>query len=229
MNGNSKRLRWRYQILFIAMLLFIVLGPMLASWQGDTRVFGRIASSIVLFAAVMTVVGRGRILPTVAVFAGVTLAFDWASLFLNQSAPDVAQHVVRGLFLFTLAVLILAYVFSSGPVNEDRIFAALCVYVLLGLLWAELYTVIEVVQPGAFDFPDIGGVMAQGVERLESDLVFYSFVTLTTLGYGDITPVAPMARTLSFLEAALGQMYLAVLVARLVGLHIAGARPADQG
>ena len=211
------------------MLMFIMLSPILATMQGDTRIFGKIAGSVILFAAVLAVVGRTRILPAIVIFAAATLALDWTALFLNRHIPDVAQHVVRGLFLLTLAVLILTFVFSSGQVKQDRIFAALCVYILLGLLWAELYAAIETVRPGAFAFPDISTVVPMDKERLESDLVFFSFVTLTTLGFGDITPVAPMARTCSLLEAALGQMYLAVLVARLVGLHIASSRMSSSG
>jgi voltage-gated potassium channel len=111
-------------------------------------------------------------------------------------------------------------VLSPGPINADRIVGALCIYLLIGVLWAILYSLIEVFEPTAF-------VLAGGhpKEPLEHFL-YYSFVTLTTIGYGDMTPLHPVARTVAYLEAVVGQLYIAVLIAGLVGRRTteAGAR-----
>ena len=93
---------------------------------------------------------------------------------------------------------------------------ALCLYLLLGVLWTILFAFVELARPAAFHYAkDVPG------DALEN-FMYYSFVTLTTLGYGDLTPVHPVARTLAYLEAVVGQLYIAVLVASLVGRYAAG-------
>ena len=118
-------------------------------------------------------------------------------------------------------VSILAYVLHSGRVTSDKIFAAISVYLLLGFAWTYAYALLDDMQPGSF---------ADSTETGRTDYVahvmqlrYFSFVTLTTLGYGDVLPRSSAARTMATLEAVMGQIYLAVLVARLVGLHIVHA------
>ena len=116
---------------------------------------------------------------------------------------------------------------AGGRVTGDRISAAICVYLLMGFLWAYVYGLIESLSPGSFKLlpveiqPGEGALVASFPGREFSQLVYFSFVTITTLGYGDITPANPLTRVLTTVEALMGQIYLVVLVARLVGLHIA--------
>ena len=102
---------------------------------------------------------------------------------------------------------------------------------LVGLAWAFLFSLLEVLQPGSFNLPELSAepldLAAMEVRRL-SVFMYYSLVTLTTLGYGDITPVTPLARNLAAFEAVMGQLYIAILVARLVGLHIVHAGQDDE-
>jgi voltage-gated potassium channel len=126
-------------------------------------------------------------------------------------------------------VSILGYVLHSGRVTSDKIFATICVYLLVGFVWTYAYALLDEVQPGSF---------AASTETGRNDYVgrimqlrYFSFATLTTLGYGDILPRSPTARTMAVLETVMGQIYLAVLVARLVGLHIVHGnadRPRDE-
>ena len=100
--------------------------------------------------------------------------------------------------------------------------ASLCVYLLMGVLWAILYSLLQIVEPGSFAFSFADGeseMMRWGGNQGEIAL-YYSFVTMSTLGYGDIIPTSSLSRTCAALQAIVGQLYLAVLVARLVGLHI---------
>jgi len=126
-------------------------------------------------------------------------------------------------------VSILAYVLHSGRVTSDKIFAAICVYLLLGFVWTYVYALLDDMQPGSFaDSTETG--RTDDVAHV-TQLRYLSFATLTTLGYGDILPRSSTARTMAVLEAVMGQIYLAVLVARLVGLHIVHAnssRPRDE-
>ena len=118
-------------------------------------------------------------------------------------------------------ILVLSYVLRSGKVTRDRIAAALCVYLLLGFIWAQAYILMEAVQPGSFTSNSEPTVTETRTASINFDAYYYSFVTLTTLGYGDITPVHHVARAFAVLEAVIGPLYLAILIARLVGLHIA--------
>ena len=120
------------------------------------------------------------------------------------------------------AVAILSYVLGSGRVTSDKIYGAICAYLLLGYGFTFAYSVIEEVQPGSFtsltsfDPHDIVGRVMQ--------MRYFSFVSLTSVGYGDIVPHSLLARTTALLEAMLGQFYLVALIGRLVGLHIVHER-----
>ena len=112
-------------------------------------------------------------------------------------------------------VSILSFVFKEREVNANVIYASIVTYLLLAIMWGFIFKIIEAVHPGSFFVPE---------HILDKDVAlstYYSFVTITTLGYGDITPVKAVARAFSALEAVIGQIYLVVLVARLVGLNIA--------
>ena len=101
--------------------------------------------------------------------------------------------------------------------TRDKIAGAICVYLLLGVIWSLAYAIIAVTTPGAFRAPE---EITAGLAGGSHAFIYFSFVTLTTLGYGDISPVAPVSQTLAWFEAVTGQLYLTILVARLVGLHI---------
>lgn len=125
------------------------------------------------------------------------------------------------LFCFYLWAIWLAakQILFEGKVDANRIVGAICIYLLMGLIWAMMYLFIAQAIPGAFN----------GIEQVVwyynfADVAYYSFVTLTTLGYGDISPVAPVARFLVYMEAVVGVFYMAILVASLVGVGINDAQ-----
>ncbi|MCX6357447.1 MAG: ion channel, partial [Candidatus Aureabacteria bacterium] len=99
--------------------------------------------------------------------------------------------------------------------DSDKIYAAISCYLLLGIFWALIYALTEEIDPTSF-----GRVMPQWGGSF-SDLIYFSFCTLTTLGYGDLVPHTAVTQTLSYLEAVSGQLFVAILIARLVGLNIA--------
>jgi hypothetical protein len=127
------------------------------------------------------------------------------------------------IFLLLSCVIAVYDVLFGGSIDVNRLVGAVCIYLLSGALWGIVYFLMSVVSPGSFE----GIVGATGSEQL-NEFIYYSFVTLTTLGYGDVTPVLPVARSLSYLEAVLGQLYLTVLVAALVGVHIANRRSVES-
>ncbi len=145
------------------------------------------------------------------------------SLGLSGGTPPLVAAGAAALALSTLIAAILAQVFAAGRVNFRRIEGAIAAYLLIGLVFACLYELLHRLDPGAFLHH---GAPASEVGEVASYL-FFSFVTLTTTGYGDIVPVHPIARSLAILEALTGQLYLAILLARLVSLEIAHRRDGD--
>lgn len=125
------------------------------------------------------------------------------------------------LFLATTAWLMLQHILYSEA-DHNTICGAVCVYLLIGVVFALLFLTCMEVNPNSISFNHIIKNDVHEHERL-SHLIYFSMCTLTTLGYGDIVPIAKFSRTLAWLEAVTGQLYLAILVARLVGLQIASA------
>jgi len=147
-----------------------------------------------------------------------------------EAASDSGLHLVADGLVISLFFLVCACIvidlFSDHEVDLGSISAALCIYLLIGLGFAFVYDAIGRLDPGAF-----AGLSADvaGAGRGFSGLMYFSFVTLTTLGYGDVTPLTPTARNFAMLQALLGQVVLVVLVARLVGMQVASATMSRNG
>ena len=147
-----------------------------------------------------------------------TLALHWITYIGDvdglASLIELSDIICCGMLL----VIVLMQVFREGPITIHRISGAIAVYLLIGLIWAFVYQFIALQSPGAFKLP--AAPEAYTAYTLQSSLLYFSFVTLTTLGYGDILAVHPSARMLVMLEALTGQLYPAILLARLVSLEI---------
>ncbi len=128
---------------------------------------------------------------------------------------SMLESVFTVLYVVLLTVVYWQRVFSPGRVNFYRIVGAITIYLFIGVLWAEFYKMVELTMPGSFRFgPDLQG------GRLENNLIYFSFITLTTVGYGDATPCQPLTHSLAVMEALVGQVYLTVLIGRLVAASL---------
>ena len=208
-------MRERYVQLLIALLLGLALYP-IAVETGLARWF-RLALVAMLAASAYAVSGRRRVLMTALALGVPAIAAQAGAVALPGRTSLLIAAGFALLFLAFVTVVIFGSVLAPGKVTRDKIAGAISVYLLLGMVWALLYIVLASAHPGTFDLP--AGAEGQG-EATEYTFFYFSFVTLTTLGYGDITPVSPVSQTLAWLQAVVGQLYLAILVARLVGLHI---------
>ena len=156
-------------------------------------------------------------------FIGALLLLGAAGYWLDNTVLRLLQIAWVFTFLTIIASLALKHVlFTAGPIDANRVLGAICVYLLLGLDWALICLAIAELNPGAFTGLGPGDWLQNFTE-----LVYFSFVTLTTLGYGDISPAGPVARFLVYLEAICGQLYLAIMVAGLIGLRVATRAPRE--
>jgi len=199
---------------FLALLVAMGLVlPSLGFGKNDELRYSNFSFSLLLLSGVAIAWGRPWLFAFAAFVGSATLAVRWMAYF----TPTVALQVWSGAWSIVatlmLALILLAEVFRAGPVTSYRLQGAIAAYLLFGVGWAHAYHLTGLVHPGSFNTPS--GEVASVL-----DWVYFSFITLTTVGYGDITPVKPIARTLAMGEALTGQIYLAVLVARLVAMEV---------
>lgn len=202
-----------FAYLFTGLLAMLAVEPLLESLRPSGHLV-QLAFTLALVFGVFSLQKTRRWFHIGLVLTGLSVLTSGAYAYTTHPAAQLANAVVILLFCgLTVVLAAQQVILSGGPVTLNRIMGALCVYLLLGTLWSVLYGFTEFFVPHAFDY---GGGRPPDVA---AQFLYYSFVTLTTLGYGDLTPVHPIARTLSYLEAVIGQLYLAVLVASLVGRY----------
>ena len=143
-----------------------------------------------------------------------TIAQGISILYGTQYYPQL-RHALFVAFFSFMAVIIIRDVLRADTITWDKIQGAVCAYLLIGVAWGLLYAWVGLRDPQAFS-----GAVPSSAEFSGEPMTYYSFVTLATLGYGDITPVSHTARALSWLEAVFGQIYLVVLVAHLVSRQL---------
>ena len=147
------------------------------------------------------------------VIAGVmfnVLAYNMQSQFLSYGSLIALIG-----FLLVAIIFTLVRITAGTEVNRNRLTGAVCVYLMLGVIWAMCYTVLELIAPGSFT-----GFSPNSSAGWDSEWLYFSFVTMTTLGYGDILPATAIGQTLAYMQAVFGQFYVAMLVAGLVGAYI---------
>ena len=147
----------------------------------------------------------------------------WNSYGESKGNVALWDNLLSMLTLAILTGLVLEHVFRTGPITADRIRGAIAAYLLIGLVWTFAYALVDRAYPGGIDLKN---TVVLTHHRLQA-LAYFSYVTLTTVGYGDITPVHPTARMLAIAEALVGQLYPAVLIGRLVSLQISARRQDD--
>jgi hypothetical protein len=201
--------------IFLVMLVAIILVPTLVPVGLPGRLIGDVLTSVMLISGAAAVAGRPRTVLIVSVITGATLLVRWASWIFATSSLAVWGEIATLATLGILCYVVLGLVLRRGPITTNRIEGAIAVYLLLGLTWAHAYGLLALWHPGAF---------TGAVEGPLRWTYYYSFVTLTTMGYGDIMPVHPLARALAVLEVLTGQLYLAIMLARLVSLELQSRR-----
>lgn len=212
--------------LLAALVLLIVLAPFIQSLPNG-RMIESAVMTLVLIAAVLAVGGRPRTLLISVLLAAPAAVIRWLHHFRPDVVPGAAYPAIAIVFLAFIIIRLLAFVLRAPRVDGEVLCASISAYLLLGLLWALAYTLAHAVDQHAFAF-NTAGAEGSGMEGFNA--FYFSFVTISTVGFGDITPVSPVARMLAVTEAMAGMLYVAVLIARLVALYSApqSSAPTDQ-
>ena len=207
------RSKERFLILICLILGMIVLVPILKEFAA-LRIFLDIFITAIYISMVYTVSHKKRHIYIGALLAMVMLISLWLQYFHQNNLVFAIGRISGILFFIMVITNILTLIFKSEDVTIEVIYAAILVYLLMALMWSFVYGLLELIHSASFN---VAMSLEQGSQMWS---IYYSFVTITTLGYGDITPATELASSFSILEAVVGQLYLVVVVARLVGMHV---------
>ena len=214
MNTNN------FSYLLVALLLMLLGIPLAHDLDlASAPLIRSLMFSILLIVGVWSLRGGGRYFT-----AGMT--FVVAGVLLNVLAMNIDSRflffssfaAIFGFLLIAIAFTLKQVAFGT-EITFNRLVGAVCIYLLLGTIWAVAYSLVDAVSPGSFT-----GFTPQVGHGWDSEWLYFSFVTMTTLGYGDISPVSATARALAYLQAVFGQFYVAILVAGLVSAYIGSRR-----
>lgn len=218
--------RSRFLVLLGMLVLLLLIAPIVVTTGLPVGVASVTMSAVLnglLLSSVFAVCTRRRQAAIAVSLVSIVVVLQVVSTVTDSNAVEATRLVLGIATLAYVLALLLIHLFTGTGVTMDTIAASLCVYLLIGVLWSMIYLLIELAIPGSFRY-----VYAENEPLLtnfagQSSIfsLYLSFTTLTTLGYGDLVPVSNPARMFAVVEAIVGQVYLAVLVARLVGMHIA--------
>lgn len=199
--------------MLIVLLVVAPIVPVERSWFVVELIF-----NMILLSGVYSI-GPGRHRWPFLILTALTLAFRWGELLSGVQGFDITALALTVAWLSYAVAIIAAGLFRAKEVTVDTIAGAIVTYLLVAVTFAMVYQIIELRSPGSIS--GLSDAAYDDRAELSSSLLYFSMVCVTTMGFGDIVPVSNLARPLAVIEGAFGQLYLAVIIARLVGLHIA--------
>jgi hypothetical protein len=205
-------------VLALLVLTAFIAGPL--GFAARLEVVTQVAFSLLLVSGVAVVSPRRRVLAAALVVLVGDRLVAWLARSYEISGLDLAGSVLEALLVAVMMVVVLVRSVRGGVVTVHRISGAVAAYLLCGLFFAQTFAIVDRLAPGAFT----AGPGLEPPLRDWSGFLYFSMITLATLGYGDITPLHPAARSLASLEAFIGQLYPAILISRLVALEMAHHR-----
>jgi len=215
------RKEYSFSIVLVSLICMMIFEPFFYDYKGTVFFVNLIFSAIILSS--IYAISYRKYAALIAVFLALpVLAINWSSPFVDYTWYPYVRDTFASCFFILIIFLILDFIFRQVQVTREILFAAIVVFMLLGLMWSVIFRFLEISQPGSFHLPH------DQSSEVSSIFLYYSFVTLTTLGYGDISPISAPARSLAIIEAITGQMYVAVLIARLMGMHISQSMQKKQ-
>ena len=199
--------------LLVLLLGLLVLSPLFEEFF-KVRIFGELFFTAIFIYAAYSF-SRSKALAAAAVSLALpAIASFWLKPFVTGQWVEISGGLCGMAFIALIITALLRHIFLQQDVSADLIAGAIVAYLLMAVMWSLLYDVLEAAYPGSFRFPE-GTTQPRGQMSL-----YFSLVTITTVGYGDITPVTRVARAFANLEAVVGQLYLVILVSWLVGMYV---------
>lgn len=208
----------RFLVLLVSLVLMFLLVPLVDS-PFVQKLLGAGCLTLVFVTGALANRHRPLIFKTAIVLAVAAISLDWSRMLVDNSQVRIIGLVAEIMFFAFTAVMILVAVVRDRMGSTQAISGAVCVYLLMGLGWAHGYLLVEEIESEPFQYSErlVESPASTGEERTSlSQMVFYSFVIMTTLGLGDMWPRTPLAQTVTWMQAVTGQLFLAVLIARLV-------------
>ncbi len=204
-------------------LILLLLSTSLAQQFFEDSVPRLVQSAIIvtLLVAVWGVDSKDFVLRKTFIFPLAILFFSFFGAWLDNAGFDQLYLLLLLSFFISSALRTAKQVLFTGDIDGNKILGAICLYLLMGLIWAVLYTLVQLSFPGSFTNINSNNEWF----TLFPEFIYFSFVTITTLGFGDISPLLPISRFFVYFEAIVGQFYLAILVASLVGSHMSNFGP----
>ncbi len=213
-----------FSYLLVALLIFLVAVPLADDFVlGSPPVAKAFLFSAILIIGVVSLKGAGSAFLVGVIFVVSGVVFSILAAQLHSAFFQFGSLFALIGFLLVAIAHTMKQVALGSEISVNRLVGAVCVYLLLGVIWGVAYSVLELAVPGSF-----AGFDAWKDRGWDSEWLYFSFVTMTTLGYGDLLPISATARTLAYLQAVFGQFYIAVLVAGLVSAYISHRQRAAQ-
>ncbi len=209
-----------FAYLAVGLILLLFVGALVEHFPGNLAPRIIQATTIAtLFTMAFTLKrSQSRFIISIAFVLVVLLTVAGGAMLDNAGFSYAHLFLMLGFFIW-ITWQATRRVLFTGTIDGNKIIGAICIYILLGLIWSILYLFVAEFMPGAFN----GLAQAPWLENF-STAIYFSFVTITTLGYGDISPALPLARFLVFMEAIVGVFYIAILVASLIGVRLSDAK-----
>ncbi len=220
---HPKRNKHKYLYFLISIVLLMSLIPLLEGDKYSAALLNSLTTIIILTGVYAVSVTKQHII--IACICGLPwVIINWSIFALKMVIPGSAVIGMGVLFFVYTTAVVFLHVIKGTKVTIETLYGAVSVYLLIGLTYTSIYGVLEIINPGSFN-------MLNSEEIIYPfkiyELFYFSYTTLTTLGYGDIRPISAIARSFAISEAIIGQLYLTILVARLVGLHISAFRRSE--
>ena len=217
--------RLGFHNLLFWLFAYLIVNPFLAPLP-YYRYAVQLLLSLVFFFALFAIHKERKSFPVIIVLLVLTLIFHWIDVLGLVQFSQPINYWIMIIYLFALVYSFSNVIITAKKVTLRLLSATMCLYLIIGLLWGTIYALLESLVPGSFS----GGTLvhAHSTDQVLESFTYFSFITLTTLGYGDITPQTLGAGALCQAEAIVGQFYTAVLIAYLVGMYSSGLKVKDH-